>query len=293
MWAYCWGFVRSFLGNGALWWYTLILTYFFGVGFFTDYVVYRDKINLWQDLVEMPEHFPFWLVVVPFLLWVILKLTHDKVMSHNQAARLVFDAPHVDRAVPLFGPVERVVQVRNSDGEYVLQKERIRGRVGSNDIAKIVVRNCPYELENGKSVRDAYVSVTFFDAVTEKQIEEVEYPRWEENPKPGYQGNPSDHFPYEWNMRDLSPNQSRNTIGFVLKDFEEKDMFGFCGGSQLVPLWRDKNKRIPPGTYLVRICIFGVGLKKEAETWLKLENKGKGHTIEVERTRERVSRRWF
>ena len=119
-------------------------------------------------------------------------------------------------------------------------------------------------------------------------VTNFEYPRWEENPKPGYQGNPSDHFPFDWNWRTLKSNRSRNTINFALKSIKDTNAYGFRGGSQLMPDWKDNNLSIPTGDYLVKIAVFGTGMREPATTWVGFKNPGKGNRINVYKTRKYV-----
>lgn len=65
--AYSVGFIRAFLRHDFTWWYSLFITYLFGVGFWQEYPLYRATINSWQGLVVMPESLPVWVIVLPFL----------------------------------------------------------------------------------------------------------------------------------------------------------------------------------------------------------------------------------
>lgn len=280
MFAYIWGFLGTLLGYGFIWWFSLIVTYFFGVGFFLDYPTARARINAWQNIYVMPESFPLWWIAVPFLLWVVMRIAHREGMRRWGAARLIFDSPYIDRDVPLFGWVAEPINMGP-------QKFR-RDRIGSNDIAKIIVRNYPYDSEHGRAIDDAYVEVIFYNRQNHNVVSKFEFPRWEENPKPGYEGNPSDHFPFEWNWRSLKPNRARNTLNFALKSTKDEDAFGFRGRSQLDRHWKDPSLCVPPGDYLIKIVVMGTGMRKPVEKWLGFENPGADKRIKVYETRERV-----
>lgn len=273
MFRYIIGFLRA-LGKHGIWWYFAFgFTYFIGIGFFVDYPIARAKINSWQPYFVMPEEFPLWLIVMPALLFVIAKLAHHEAMTYWRAARLVFEGPIIKRSVPLY--VNHAILLCR------------------HDIAAIVVKNCPYDSGAGKPVEAAYARVTFFDAHSEKRILEFDYPRWCENPMPGYQGSPSDHFPTDRNFRVLKPNESRNTIDFALKDIEDEYAYGFTGNSQMVQNWKVDRLKIPPGDYIMSIQVFGVGLQNQTPEWFLFTNPGKGGAIEVDQTRRKLGVRWF
>lgn len=192
----------------------------------------------------------------------------------------MFEDPFIERGVPLFANVAR---------GGALTREQI----DSIDIAKVIVRNVPHDLDTGRAVKDAWASVTLYDAKTRQKVLNFDHPRWDENPKPGYEGNPTTYFPSEWNRRELSANLEGNTISFCLKNQAEAEMYGYRGRSQIKPGWRDKGLCLPAGEYLARLQISGAGLQEPARLWMRVSNRGVGRGLEVERTAERVGTALF
>lgn len=243
----------------------------------------------------MPDTLPLWLVGAPFLLWVVMRVAWEEGKKNYGRARIMFDDPYIKVSVPLYNRSVGLQLVKLSDDSPPIAMQVPKSElIARNDIASIVVRNCPHDFDNGRSVEDAYASVTIFEKETNKVTCEFDFPRWTENPMPGYEGNPSDHFPDNWNYRTLRANQTRNTIDFIIKNIEEENAFGFRGDSQTISKWQSNQLKIPPGDYLVRIRIYGAGLKSPPkEAWLSLVNPGVGGSIRVSKTDERASRQWL
>jgi hypothetical protein len=195
----------------------------------------------------MPTSISLLLFIFLFLVWVCARLVHQEAMRHLHSIRLNFGAPYVDSAVPLF---------------------RGGAQIGSNDIAKITVRNVPYDGQQGKSAEDCFARIDVYETSTMRHVLGFDYPRWEENPKPGYHDHPSDHFPHEWNRRTLPPNGEASTINFLIKSVREAAAYGFRGRSQIVFGWRDPELKIGLGEYAMKIVVSGAGMRRPAEQWL-------------------------
>jgi hypothetical protein len=172
---YLGGFAVAIFRHGMVWWITLILAYFFGLGIFEDWPKVRAVFMSWTHL-DLPEQIPLWWVVLPLMTWLVVALAHREAMRRLYAGRVVFEEPQLLPDVPL----------------YVSG----RGQVGAIDIAYINVRNVPYDSISGKAIEHVYGSVSIYDAKW-KHIKSVDYLRWTEGQKLGYQGSPTDHFPHE------------------------------------------------------------------------------------------------
>lgn len=267
------GFFYALFGR-TWWWVSLIAAYVLGVGIFSsdEYPLIRSEINRSLGIEVLPEHVPLWLIIAPLLFWIIVRLAHREAMAWSGAARIDFEEPFIDVFVPLFA------------NHQVL--------IGDNDIAKIAIRNVPYDGARGKEITNCYASISFLDARTRRSVLQFDYPRWEENPKPGYHTNPRDHYPDEWNRRDLLPSGERSTLNFLVKTRDEAVAYGFRGRSQLVSGWHDRELELKPGTYLVKLTVSGVGLRKPAEQWLTVDVGGANGPLRVEKTRA-PERMWF
>jgi hypothetical protein len=189
-------------------------------------------------------------------------------MRDLHLARLEFGKPFVDSSVPMFSRTGTAVDA---------------SPMGQNDIAKIRVRNVPYDPVHGRPVEDAFARVEIFSQFKDKLVLPFDYPRWEENRKPFYHDHPRDHYPHEWNRRSLPPSGEWSTLNFLVKSIDEEKAYGFRGRSQLLHMWHDPELQIPPGRYLVRIVVFGIGLRSEAEQWLSLDIGGRGQSVNVEK----------
>jgi hypothetical protein len=78
----------AFFVHGTTWWLSLVLAYIFGIGVWSDYERLRGVTAGWFGRTIMPETFPFWLLILPFLIWVVA------VLAHAEAKRRL--APKVD-----------------------------------------------------------------------------------------------------------------------------------------------------------------------------------------------------
>jgi hypothetical protein len=215
------------------------------------------------------------LIVVPLLLWVIARLAHREAVTQVCAARIIFDEPYVQNFIPLYGTIGTK-----------------RTQIGENDIAKIAVRNVPYDASNGRVIENAFARFEIYDQSTGTKVLEFDYPRWQENPKPGYYGNPPDHIRDEWNRRDLQPSGDKSLLNFLIKSRNDDRAYGFRANSQLRPLWHDPKLELSPGRYWGRLTVYGVGLRKPAEQWLLVEIGGVDEPMTVEKTKA-PEKRWF
>lgn len=292
-------YIRSFL-RAIFWqnfnfWFSLLVAYTLGTGFFADYEEARAQIQTWFPGIMMPEVFPLWWIGIPFLGWVIFRLADKEARRHMFRARLLFDKPYIEHDVPLYNRWSVFELIKLSKDTHPIPVSVPKSElIARNNIAKIVVRNSPYDFDNGRPVEDAYAIVTIFDRNGKNEVLEFDFPRWTENPKPGYEGNPSDHFPHEWNYRTLRPNQTRNTIDFVIKNIDETVAYGFSGASQRESRWQSDKLRIQPGEYIVRIALFGTGLRNPPrETWLRLKNPDQNGEIHVTEAKKPTKHRMF
>ena len=268
------GLVKAVAGPGWAWWISLLFTYFLvGAGAYPNYPQVRDFINRAAPL--MPEEFPVWMVLVPFMLWVVARLAHREAMAHSRAARIVFDEPYVQNFIPLFGTIGTT-----------------RTQIGENDMAKIAVRNVPYDSASGRVIQDAFARFAMYDQRTGAKVLEFDYPRWQENPKPGYFGNPPDHIRDDWNRRDLQPSGDKSLLNFLIKTRGHDKAYGFRASSQLKPLWHDPDLAVPPGEYWGRLTVCGVGLREPAEQWFSVRIGGAGEPMAVEKSKA-PEKRWF
>ena len=153
--------------------------------------------------------------------------------------------------------------------------------------------NSPYDGANGNVIKDCYASISFYDAKTQRLVLEFDYPRWQENQKPGYHHNPSDHIPDEWNRRDLRPSGERSTLNFLVKSRSEGTAYGFRAQSQIKhPLWHHPELALPPGSYFAKLTVSGVGLQHPTQQWLAVTVGGVGEPMRVEKC-AKPETKWF
>ena len=139
-------------------------------------------------------------------------------------------------------------------------------------------------MEDGREVKRTFCEVEIFEEMSGKRIQSFPYPRWPKNPKPGYHDNPRDHFPDDWNYRDIPPTGDKEQIEFAIKGINEKEMFGFTGRSQIGNIkWKRQDLKILLGRCHVKITVSGAGMSKPAVQWLKVENQGAGRSLQVEK----------
>lgn len=274
-------FLRTLTSHRLGWWVSLGAAYIFQAGVFSDYKAARGRL---EPLTALPEEVPLWTFVIPFVLWVAGSLAHRETIRRMRAARLSFETA-IQRNVPLFNNVVRDVAGGGSRLERV--------QVDSFDMAKAIVVNEPYDLESGRDVEDAHTSAKFYDKASGKLVLEFDYPRWSENPKTGYQGTPTDHFPNDWNYRRLRGTGDKNSFDFAIKSVDDEFVYGFRGRSQLRNDWKEPSLTLPKGVYLCVLTVMGKGLRKAGEFRVILENRGAGSQLEVWRTTETVPIAWY
>ncbi len=273
---------RAVLSLNVWWWLLLAIGTVFGLGSVDKYPAIREYINFYFGMELMPENVWHGLAAL-LLVWLVGGLLHRETMKRLRAARIIFDRPNIERSVPLYGHVEKLVSIQLEEGIVVPERVRSSEIIDRLDIVKIGVRNNPYDLENGVDVRDAWITVALFDKSSNEKIDEFDYPRWMDNPKPGYDGNPRDHYPHEWNFRTLAANASRNTVDLFVKSLDDEYAYGFTGKSQRKTKWKDEDRRIPTGGFLVRVKLNGFALLPVVK-WYHLENPGAGQGIEIQET---------
>lgn len=272
---YLLGFLRA-LSGGRWWFVSVIIAAMLGVGFFRDeeYAAVRDQIANWLGYPVMPETLYLWWVVFVLVIWACGHLAHQEAMRYWRAAHLIFDEPYVDRNITLWtGP---------RDGP--------RQPVGSNDIAKIVVRNMPYDGATGVSVEDAFARLEVYDPTSRKCVLAFDYPRWQENQKPDPSVSSGRHLD-DWNRRRLRASGEKNTLNFLIKGIEDDCAYGFRGKSQY-GLWRDQELKLPAGEYFAKLSVAGIGLRRPAIQWLSISVGGADRSIDVARARPLNLKRW-
>lgn len=87
--------------------------------------------------------------------------------------------------------------------------------------------------------------------------------------------------PIEMEQILIPPNGRANPMDIALKYREDEEGYGHNNESRrIAPTdWRDNQKQLPVGNYLIRIRLRGNNVDKEF--WLNLVNKGKGRDIEL------------
>lgn len=213
----------------------------------------------WPGLSSLPETLSFWWLLLPFIVWVCFSCVHLETMRRLRSGRAVFGQLVLHKDVPLF--------LKNGKA------------LTSADILSVDIRNVPYDSQSGRTIDKAFGIVEVYDEDF-KRVMGFEYPRWADNQKPGYQGSPSDHFPHEWNFRDLHPNGSKNRMDIFIKESVSSSVGVLRGVTQIMELWRDKEFQLPPGTYKVLLRLRGHGLASPANLWFALVNAGKDVTMQ-------------
>lgn len=262
-----------------LWWLSLIVAPYVGIGWFADYSAIKATFQRYG--FSLPDEFPMIWIVIATLVWLVLALAHKEVMSNLRAARIVLDPPEILQRVPLFGNV------------LVYSDEPVSQQIGENDIVYVVVRNRPHEMSDGKAVKKAYGSVSVCRLTDGKDIINFDFARWMDNEKPGYEGNPSDRYRDEWNYRTIEPNHSPNRLDFVVKSRNENNAYGFRGQSQRVNGWHDEELMIPPGRYKIMLTLFGTGMKEPYRACYEFTNHGAEEEMDIRRTDRGLSTKWL
>lgn len=281
MWHYGVAFVSACLQHKTSWWVSLFTAYIFGYGFVENYSKARPRLMRWLNMSH-PEEISAWWLVVPFLVWVIASFAHRDTMRKLYAGRIKFEAPEIVYDVPLYEHPRGVTLSAGSQPSKL---------VGHNDIASVQVCNVPYDSAHGEAIERAFGTITIFKSNWQR-IRAFDYPRWANNPKPGYEGNPSDHFPDEWNFRTIHPNGSKNRMDLFIKQKGDALAYGFRGYSQLQPLWQDTELSLPAGRYNVLIRIKGNPMNYASGLWVELENPGMNAALRINRLPFSVAGYW-
>lgn len=250
--AYLAGFFGALLGSGTiLRWVQILAFAFLGLGLVADWTKNRDAINSALGAPLMPDALNWQLLMIAFLTSIVIRLLHNEALRHSRSARICFEPAFVSRNITLF---------HNGHANGLFDKASVR------------VRNVPFRGDSGTNVEHAWASAVFFNQATGHH-RTVEFLRWQENEKPGYSGNP-DRIIDEWKHRDLRYNQSPHTLNIVIKHHGEDAAYPMTVMNQTMPSWRDTDAALEPGTYVVRLTIFGSGLRTQTERFFLLENPG-------------------
>jgi hypothetical protein len=264
--AYISEFAKSIFQHGAGWWGSLLATYILQIGVWAEYGAVHARINAWIGSAVMPASVPVWALIIPFLVWVIIAFAHDAAMREIISGHVVFSKPH--RA---FSPL----YARQLGGKSIILHEFYG--------VKVDVSNQPHSLGEGKDVVEAWAEVELFDGNSKPVISWL-YPRWEDNKQPGYADHPLDHYPDDQKVRTLSANGRPNTLCLALKPIKDEYAYSFRGEDQLQPEWKAQDKKIPAGTYLLRLTIHGKGLTRPAIRFFELEHAGANQPLEMRDT---------
>jgi hypothetical protein len=260
--------------HGISWWLSLLVAYIFGIGVFSEYPQIKEAIDGVIGRPLMPPTVPFWWIAIPFLLWITGALAHREAMRSYRAARVLFGAPYVNIS-PLFA--------HSMDGS--------RHVIHNFSMAKVDVRNAPYRADDGKDVVDAWSEIEVFDLAS-RPIASWRYGRWEENNQPGYQGNPTTHYPDKENIRTLAANEKPHILCLAIKPFQDEEAYPIRGADQLKPGWRSDDVKLPRGQFLIRLRIHGKGLQAPAEKTFLLTNNGTNAVLDLADTTKKIHRYW-
>ena len=260
------------------WWVSLAIAVYLGVGFGADYPIIRTWLS--SIGLNAPHEIAIAWIAFLFLFWLSASLVHKETLRSLRAGRIVIEDPAILNSVPLYKYV-----MMNSGGGARLQ-------VGENDILYMIIRNKPYDMSNSREIKFAYCSVLVESLIDGKEIIQFDYPRWEDNPKPGYDGNPQDHYLDEWRFRTLNPNGCPNRVDLIVKSRNEENAFGFRGRSQLKPKWHDEELTIPPGRYRIMFSISGYGMREPYLASYEFINNGAGKDMQIRRTDRGLTTQW-
>lgn len=272
MFAYLGGFTRALFGEGELVrWLQAIVALVLGVGVFADYERIRSQVDDWVGEPVMPNYITWQMLAGGFMLWIIIRLGHNEAMQQWQSARIEFDLPQRHFPFNLY--------------------DRATGKVMAiMSSVTVTVRNNPYRTDSGNDVVSAWGRVELFNH-DYKRVQWWDYPRWEDNKHPPYEGAPKDHFPSEQNFRTLRANRSSHIITIATKPFSDEFAYRMRGVDQITG-WVNKDHEIPKGEYFVRLTIEGKGLRDKQELVFVMVNRGANHPLEIKETTKRIGRYW-
>ncbi len=268
--------------NGAERLVWLIFSVFFGIGIFADYdkikIAFQKSFN-----ISLPNEFPMMWLTLAIFIWLTLSLAHRETLLRIRAGRIVIEPPNIIPNVPLYN------RVRMVPANVVVSSNLI----GTNDIVNVVIKNQPREMASGKSIIDAFASVSIYRLENGYKLFDFDFARWMDNEKPGYEGNPGDRYVDEWKYRTIKPNSSPNRLDFIVKTRDEDNAYGFRGHSQLQPQWHDNDLLIPPGRYKILLTISGSGMTEPYIACYEFRNNGAGQEMDIRRTDRGLSSQWL
>jgi hypothetical protein len=264
-------FTKVLLKHRLIWWLGLMVASAVGYGFGEDYLGLR--VTLSERLgMDMPTN-PFFWVLVMMLIWLVLTMAHNEVQRIRRAGRLVISDP-VTIQTPLY---------HKAHGH----------QTGQIDIILAFVRNKPIDNANGRDVDDAFCEILIEDLTDGSRVLLFHYPRWEANPKPGYDGIPNDRYEDQWHYRTLKANSSPNRIDLIVRPLGDDNAYGFQGESQKYDSWANPLLAIPPGRYRVKLTIYGKGMYGPYETHYEFINPGRGKTMLLRRNDRGSKFQWL
>lgn len=273
-------FIAVIIRHRLAWWVPPALAILFGFGVAEDYLKVRQALLPWWP--TLPTDFPGTLVTILILLWLVFSLIHKETLRQLRAGRVVLEEPQILEDVPLYE------KIAIAGGEMMASRQ-----VTTNDILYVQVKNEPYDITNGEKMDRTYGSVIVTDLSSSKEILRFDYPRWMENEKPGYSGNPSDRFLDDWRYRTLHPNASRNRLDLVVKSIDEDNAYGFSGSSQLKGNWHEPSLAIPRGRYRLDLILSWNGMREPYKASYEFINNGSQQRMTIRRTDKGLSTQWI
>jgi hypothetical protein len=219
-------------------------------------------------------------VVLAFTVMVaLLLLTHYGPFRAYQAARRrvaglenMFDVLETDRAK------EHALLPQILWQKHEVKKIPIRNvpsglAVAEPYFARIYLTNRP--LQPSREVAEKVVAHITFKNRKGNAVIPTMIGRWADNPEVAQVGNLR-----QIKTIDIEPNGLPVCLDVAVKYEEDADCFAYNDDSVVRDaFWRDPEKRLPPGKYLVEIELLGLGVKQNVKAIL--ENRGIGEAPEL------------
>ena len=141
-------------------------------------------------------------------------------------------------------------------------------RVGTPYFAHAFFANSPDDTTEESTARSVGARVTFWDKKRRDRLFPAMVARWSDTPEVSQVGGIRRNVHHQV---DIEPNGIPRPIDIILKYPDEDVCYGYNNESarDYLPHWRDPQKMVPKGVYLVQVQLQGIGVRRK-DFWFLL-----------------------
>jgi hypothetical protein len=215
-----------------------------------------DFMERWFQVTYQPPLFLFWLLLTLGILVAVVLTFHELRVKATRETSLVFSGVGWENVqAPL---------MNSATGQVI----------GTPVFTHAIFSNDPEDSRRGVTAEKVVAHLEFSEFESRRILFKM-IGRWSETPERAQVG----ARVVETNQIDIAPNAMPRTLDIVIKYDDEDDCYGLNNDTpNRAPRgWRDEGRKLPPGSYSVKIRLRGNNI--DQEFWLGLKNEGVGKRI--------------